>query len=122
MREALETAPTGSVIVVDGGGSLERALWGDRLSGRAQERGILGLVVDGAVRDVDAIEELGFPVFAAGRCPTPPNRDVRGELNIPILCGGVEVKPGDHVYGDSDGVVVVSAETHAHVLDRLAST
>ena len=66
VREAAEQAPAGSVIVVDGAGAVEPALWGDNMSKLALDRGVAGIVIDGAVRDVDGIEALGFPVFAAG--------------------------------------------------------
>ena len=119
MREAADEAPPGAVIVVDGGGALDRALWGDRMSTLALERELAGLVVDGAVRDVDGIEALGFPVFATGVTPTPPvGRERPGELGITVTCGDLTVRPGDVVYGDRDGVVVVPAELHDEILDR----
>jgi RraA family protein len=123
VREAAEQAPAGAVLVVDGGGAVEWALWGDKLSSLALDRDIAGLVVDGAVRDVDGIEALGFPVFAAAVVPTPPaGRDRAGELEVPITCGGLSVRPGDVVYGDADGVVVVAAAVHDDILRRLASS
>jgi 4-hydroxy-4-methyl-2-oxoglutarate aldolase len=96
-------------------------LWGDRMSQLALDHGLAGLVVDGAVRDVEGIEALGFPVFAAGAVPTPPGRELPGELGAPITCGGLAVRPGDYVYRDADGVVVVREELHAEVLERLAA-
>src|SRR5215472_8700540 len=69
VRVAANEAPPGSVLVVDGGGSLDRALWGDRMAQLALDRGLAGLVVDGAVRDAEGIEALGFPAFAAGVTP-----------------------------------------------------
>jgi 4-hydroxy-4-methyl-2-oxoglutarate aldolase len=119
LRDAAEQAPAGAVIVVDAGGELDRALWGDKLTTRALERAVAGLVVDGAIRDADGIERLGFPVFAAGAVPTPPRRDRAGEVGIPVRCGGIDVRPGDYVYGDRDGVVVVPAELHDEILARL---
>jgi RraA family protein len=104
---ALEQAEAGVVIVVDGGGFLERALWGGRMSRLACERGVAGVVIDGAARDVVEIEELRFPVFVAGVAPTPPIREGHGETEISIVCGGITVSPGDLVVGDEDGVVVV---------------
>jgi RraA family protein len=118
VRRAADEAPAGSVIVVDGGGALDRALWGDKMAKRALEHGIAGLVVDGAVRDSEGIEELGFPVFAAGVTPTPPRRDQEGDVGVPVTCGGLTVRPGDTVYGDRDGVVVVPAELHDEILGR----
>jgi regulator of RNase E activity RraA len=74
------------------------------------------------VRDLDEIEALRFPVFAAGCVPTPPGRELAGELSVPIRCGGIDVRPGDYVYGDSDGVVVVAAERFDQIIARLART
>ena len=118
VRRAADEAPPESVIVVGGDGALDRALWGDKMAKLALERGIAGLVVDGAVRDAEGIEELGFPVFAAGITPTPPRHEQEGELGVPVECGGLTVRPGDVVYGDRDGVVVVPAELHDEVLAR----
>jgi 4-hydroxy-4-methyl-2-oxoglutarate aldolase len=122
VRTAAEQAPAGSVLVVDGGGELASALWGDKMSRLALDRGLAGIVVDGAVRDLDGIEALRFPVFAAGCVPTPPGRELAGELSVPIRCGGLDVRPGDYVYGDSDGVVVVAAERYDQIIARLART
>ena len=122
VREAAERAPAGAVVVVDGGGELRRALWGDKMAGLALDRGFAGLVVDGAVRDVDGIEALGFPVFAAGSVPTPPGRALPGELDVPITCGRLEVRPGDVVYGDADGVVVVPIAMHDEVVARVRTS
>ncbi len=108
------------MIVVAAGGSTARALWGDKMSKLALERGIAGTVVDGAVRDVAAIEALGFPVFAAACTPTPPGRDTAGTLGVPITCGDITLRPGDHIYGDADGVVVVPAAQHDALLQQLA--
>jgi 4-hydroxy-4-methyl-2-oxoglutarate aldolase len=119
VRAAVEQAEAGDVIVVDGAGAMERALWGGNVSRLALERGLAGVVVDGAVRDVDGIEALGFPVFAAGIVPTPPARERDGEINVPISCGGLMVRSGDYVYGDADGVVVVPADLHDEILGRL---
>jgi RraA family protein len=122
VREAAERAPADAVLVVDAGGGSEWALWGDKLSKLALDRGIVGLVVDGAVRDVDGIEALGFPVFAAAVVPTgPAGRDRPGEHGTRITCGGRSVAPGDYVYGDADGIVVVPAAAHEGVLERLAT-
>lgn len=116
VRRAADEAPPGSVIVVDGAGAVDRALWGDKLATIALDRGVAGLVVDGAVRDVSGIEELRFAVFAAGVTPTPPRREREGAIGVPVTCGGLTVRPGDFVYGDRDGIVVVPAERHDEIL------
>jgi RraA family protein len=122
VRRAADEAPAGSVIVVDGAGALDRALWGDKLAALAVERGVAGLVVDGAVRDAAGIEQLGFPVFAAGVTPPPPGREREGAIGVAVTCGGLTVQPGDLVYGDRDGVVVVPAGRHDEILGRVLET
>jgi RraA family protein len=118
VRAAVEQASTGDVLVVDGGAGVECALWGDRMSRLAQERGIAGVVIDGALRDLDDIAELHF-AFAITSVPTPPGRDRQGQLGVRITCGGIPVEPGDFVYGDADGVAVGPQAAHAELIDRV---
>lgn len=122
VKRGLEQAAPGDVIVIDGGAFVGRALWGDRMSLRAQELGIAGVVIDGAVRDVARIEELAFPLFAITSVPTAPRSDLDGELGVPITCGGRRVEPGDLVVGDDDGVVVVPRSAAAEVLRRITDS
>lgn len=98
----------GYVLVVDTGNCKTRAVWGNMMTRAAMKAGGAGTVVDGVVRDVDDIAVLQYPVFALGATPQGPRRDEPGSINVPILCGGVEVEPGDLVFGDADGVVVVA--------------
>ena len=121
VRRALDLAQPGDVIVIDGQGAADRALWGDHMSARAQERGIAGVVIDGAVRDVAAIEDLGFPVFAVTSVPTAPLTQLDGEVRVAIVCGGKAVEPGDLVYGDADGVVVIPQASADVVLRRMST-
>ena len=118
VRRALDHAGRGDVVVVDAEAGVERALWGGRMSRLALERGLAGAVLDGAARDVAEIEELGFPVFAIAAVPTGPRREARGELGVPVVCGGITVEPGDVVYGDADGVVVVPSAGHEEIRSR----
>jgi len=104
---ALNAAKPGQVIVLDGKGYLDAVLWGEIFSWMATARGIAGAVIDGAVRDVDGVRELGFPLFAAGVTPAAGTSDEQGEVNVTIQCAGAVVKPGDWVFGDVLGVVVV---------------
>jgi RraA family protein len=120
VQRALDAAAPGEVIVIDGGAFIGRALWGDKMSSRASERGIAGLVVDGAVRDVAEVERLAFPVFAIASVPTGPRTDHDGELGGAITCGGRRVEPGDLVVGDDDGVVVVPRAVAVELMRRLA--
>ena len=118
VRQALDRAREGEVIVVDCKGSLATALWGSRFSRIALERGIAGLVVDGAVRDLDEMEEMGFPVFGVGVVPMKPGKELAGEVGVPIECAGRMVATGDAIYADGDGVVVVPARIHDQVVAK----
>ena len=118
LHRAIIQAEPGQIIVADGGGLKDIALWGELMSLAAQARGIDGLVIDGAVRDVDAMEEMGFPVYARAVTPRGPFKSSRGELQVPISCGGVPVLPGDWIVGDNEGVVVI---THTRLEEVVAA-
>ncbi|MBI4889784.1 MAG: RraA family protein [Acidobacteria bacterium] len=106
--EAVDSLLPGEIAVVSTGQSSRNAPWGELLSTAANARGARGAVVDGLVRDVKKIEELGFGVFAAGIKPVDSRgRGVVVEYNVPIECGGIMVHPGDLVFADYDGVVVI---------------
>ena len=96
----------GRVIVVDGGGSLRRALLGDMLAEQAAANGWAGLVINGAVRDVDQIAATAIGVQALGHCPLKTEKLGAGQRDVPIAFGGVEIQPGDYVYADNNGVIV----------------
>ena len=110
LHAAVTKAKPGDVIVADVGGFIEAGHWGEVLTVAAQQRGILGLVINGGVRDIDAARRRNFPVFAGGVSMKATVKEVFGSINEPIVCGGVEVRPGDIVLGDDDGVVVVAIE------------
>lgn len=109
VHRGLEDAADGSVVVVDAQGGVTRAVWGSVLTIAAMERGVVGAVIDGAVRDLQEIEALGFTLYARGTCPGGPHKGFRGSIGIPVQCGGVVVEPGSIVVGDADGVTVVPA-------------
>jgi 4-hydroxy-4-methyl-2-oxoglutarate aldolase len=115
---AIGRAAPGDVLVVDAGGSLERALWGAVLSDTAARQGIAGLVIDGAVRDCDEISTMRFPLFARGRTPVTPYSKIHGRIGRPVMCGGLRVSPGDGVYADGDGVAVIPRDEHDEIVDR----
>src|SRR6266478_8794294 len=109
--EAVDSLLPGEVAVVGRGKSTRNAPWGELLSTASRARGARGAVIDGLVRDVRKIEELGFPVFAAGIKPVDSRgRGVVIDFNVPVDCGGVLVSPGDLVFADYDGVIVIPAE------------
>ena len=116
IHAALAIAKPGDVIVVDGKGDLSSALMGEIMSQQCVALGVAAVVIDGAVRDSQAICELGFPMFAAGLNPNGPTKSVAGRLNHPISIGGVTVNPGDLVVGDADGVTVIEREKAAAML------
>lgn len=114
---ALAIAQPGDVIVVDGKGDLNSALMGEIMCQQASALGIAGVVIDGAVRDSQAICELGFPMYAAGLNPNGPTKCVPGRLNHPVSLGGVTVAPGDVVVGDADGVTIIERAKAAGLID-----
>jgi regulator of RNase E activity RraA len=118
VHEAIGQIRPGQVLVVNGHGVTDRALIGELIAERLRKAGCVGMVLDGAVRDVDDLEELGFPAFAAGASPAGPYRNGPFRLGRPVAIGGVVVHPGDLVLGDSDGVAVVPADEADAVLAR----
>jgi RraA family protein len=121
VHKSLDVARPGDVVVVDAGGSTLNAVLGDLVSMKARHRGIAGFVVDGMIRDLPGIRELGFPVFARGVTSIGPLHRGPGEINFPICCGGVVVNPGDLVIADTAGIVIVPREIIAELLQRLQS-
>jgi 4-hydroxy-4-methyl-2-oxoglutarate aldolase len=107
IHAALRLIRPGEVLVIDGGGFADTALWGGLLTRAALSRGAAGVVVDGAVRDVAELRESGFPCFAAAAVPAGPHKGFGGTIDGVISCGGCTVAPGDIVLGDDDGVTVV---------------
>jgi regulator of RNase E activity RraA len=106
--EAVDSLLPGEVAVIGTSKSTRNAPWGELLSTAAKARGARGAIVDGLVRDVGKIEELGFPVFAAGVKPVDSvGRGVVSAYNVPVECGEVLVHPGDFVFADRDGIIVV---------------
>jgi len=107
---AIDSILPGEVVIVSTGGSKRNAPWGELLSTAALARGARGAVVDGLVRDVGRIQELGFPLFAAGMKPVDSKgRGLVVSHNVPVECAGVLVSPGDLVFADLDGVLAIPA-------------
>lgn len=118
VHEAIDSLEPGDVLVVNGHGVRDRALVGELIAERLRARGCVGLVVDGAVRDVGDLEEIGFPVFARAVTPAGPYRHGPFRVGVPVAIGGVVVHTGDVVVADGDGVAVVPAAEAADVLAR----
>ncbi len=117
VHKALQVAEPGDIVVVCTCGNTTSAVFGELMCHTAAATKLGGIVVDGAIRDMDGITRLGFPAFSRTVCPGGCDKDGPGEINVPISCGGTVVAPGDIVVGDDDGVVVVP---RAHAEEILA--
>lgn len=115
VHKALDLAEPGDIVVVDAGGDLSNAIIGELMVAHAIRRGLGGIVIHGAVRDLDAIQSGSFPVFAAGVTHRGPYKDGPGEINVPIAIDGMVIAPGDLIVGDSDGLLCVAYEDMAAV-------
>ncbi|HMC17365.1 MAG TPA: RraA family protein [Albitalea sp.] len=115
---ALEFCRPGDVLLIDAGGDLNNAAVGGILSFYAAHIGVVGLVIDGAIRDVAEIRERDFPVYARGVTHRGPYKDGPGEINVPICVGGMVVNPGDIVVGDQDGLLAIPQEGVAALIDK----
>ncbi len=104
--EAIDVAKAGDVLVIKCSGDTA-AVWGELATRSCINKGIAGVIIDGAVRDVDDIRALGYPVFARREVPNAGEPKGFGEINVKIICGGVEVNPGDWIVADDNGVMVI---------------
>ncbi len=119
--DALSVAQDGDVIVIDAAGETETSIWGGLMAGLCQMKGVVGAVVDGAIRDTDEIRELGFAIHSKAVVPRSTHTPYSGrmepiEVNVPIQCAGVLVRPGDIIVADEVGVTVVPIERAPEVL------
>ena len=114
---AVTKAPEGSALVVDVGDLRDLGYWGEVLTTAAEARGLTGLVIDGGVRDVSALEAHGFPVFCSTIALRGASKEKPGAINVPIRCGNAAVVRNDWVVGDADGVVVIGGADFAAVLE-----
>jgi len=116
VHKALEVAKPGDIVVVNTNGNTTSAVFGELMCRTAVGAKLGGIIVDGAIRDVDAITALGFPAYSRAVCAGGCDKDGPGEVNFPIACGNAVVTPGDIIVGDVDGVVVVAREEAEEVL------
>jgi len=116
--EAIDLAKEGNVIVIYNE-SKDIACWGGLATLSSLNKGIAGVVIEGAVRDIDEVETLGLPIYTSNTVPNAGDPKGFGEINAEITCGGQTVKPGDYIIGDESGVVVVPGE-RAYELARRA--
>ena len=117
LHKAVTVAGPGDVLVATIGEHTKAGAWGEILVTAAEARGIAGLVIDGAVRDAEAIEAHQFPVFARGLCIGATMKRNVGRINHPLVCGNALINPGDIILGDGDGVVVVPKDRAKAILD-----
>lgn len=108
IHKALQMLQPGDVLVVDGGGDISRALFGEIMMTVAKAKGAIGGVFDGAIRDVDTFEKHQFPCYARGINLRGPYKDGPGSINTPVSIGGMVVNPGDVILGDCDGIISLS--------------
>jgi regulator of ribonuclease activity A len=108
IKRMLAEPGDGQVLVVDGAGSLRTALLGDQMAATAVSHGWSGLVIHGAVRDVDALRTMDLGIRAVGACPLRSENQAVGQLDVPVTFGGVTFEVGGHVWCDSDGVLLTS--------------
>lgn len=107
IHKALHLVEAGQVLVFTNGGGVQGALWGEMAAVYARSKGVAGVIVDGSIRDTDALRDLRFPVWSTAVSPSHPDKRAAGSVNVPIVCDGVLVHPGDIVVADSDGVLVI---------------
>jgi regulator of RNase E activity RraA len=116
---AVDACRPGDVLIAAAGGSMRSGIWGELLSTAARNAGCVGAVVDGAVRDVRRMREMGFPVLARGTCVYDSlHRQRVIDRDVPVEIGGVTFTPGDLVIADEDGTVVIPAAVEAEALRR----
>ena len=118
LHKAIDMAQPGDVIVCDAGGDLTNSLMGELMLSYAVKRGVVGFVLNGAIRDADAFLETNLPTFAAGVTHRGPYKDGPGEINVPISLDGMVIEPGDIVIGDSDGVLCVPLAEAEEILKK----
>ncbi len=115
--EAIEAAEAGDIIVIDAGGA-ELAIWGELASESCLQRGVAGVVIDGATRDIEEIREMGFTVWARFLTPTALEPKGLGEINVPVTVAGLKVEPGDVIVGDETGIVRIPGHKLAEITNR----
>ena len=116
IHKALEVATPGDIIVVSTNGNTTSAIFGELMCRTAVGASLGGIVVDGAIRDIDGITALAFPAYSRAVCAGGCDKDGPGEVNSPISCGNTVVMPGDIIVGDDEGIVVIPQ----HLADEVA--
>ncbi len=115
--KATDVAKPGEVLFIFTEGD-DNAVWGELASQNAKMKGIAGTMIYGACRDLDDLKNLDFPVFSLKTIPNAGSPLIEGEINVPLKCGDIEVKPGDFVFGDESGVVLVPKKDFDNVMEK----
>lgn len=118
IHAALNVAQAGDVLVLSNGGLPQGALWGDVAATYAAEKGVAGLIIDGPVRDTEALRQMGCKVWSTIVSPSHPEKRGPGAVNVPLVCDGVQVMPGDIIVADDDGVLVVPVRLAPEAIQR----
>lgn len=120
VRELVSQDGTGKVLVVDGGASMRRAMLGDMLAEKASKNGWAGIIINGCVRDVNAMAEIDLGVQALGSHPLKTDKRDIGDINVTVSFGGVAFIPGHYIYADNNGVLVTQQEIDLRALGWLS--
>ncbi|WP_144743658.1 RraA family protein [Enorma burkinafasonensis] len=118
IHAALEMVQPGDVLIVSNEGDSTRSLMGEIMFTLARYRKVAAIVLDGPIRDADAVAEMDYPIYATGSTPGGPYKEGPGEVNVPISCGNLEVNPGDIIVCDGDGVICVPRQDAAEILEK----
>ena len=110
LHKAIDLAQPGDIIVIDAQGESSYSIFGELMVLWLRRRGITGVVVDGCIRDADAIEQIAFPVYARAVSPNGPYKNGPGEIGFPVSFGGQVINPGDILVGDGDGLVAINPD------------
>lgn len=119
LHQALDMSQPGDIIVLSNEEECNRSLMGEIMFTYAKyQRKLGGVVLDGPVRDVDALSQMDLPVYATGSTPGGPYKEGPGEINVPIACGGISVNPGDIILADADGIIVIPLKDAPEILEK----
>ena len=121
VHKALDLAQPGDVVVVDAGGDLTNAIIGELMQSYAIQNKLGGIVINGAIRDLDALRAGSLPVYAAGVTHRGPYKDGPGEINVAVSFDGMVVEPGDLVIGDNDGILCIPFDQVEAVLEAASA-
>ncbi len=118
LHQGIYAAGKGDVLVFDCGGYTGGGHFGDIMATACSVRGIAGVIIDGTCRDREDIKALKFPVYSRGTCPAGTVKETLAKINVPVNAGGVQVCPGDLIFADGDGVVVIPQEKEDEVIEK----